>query len=458
MSTASTSTSALSGLLSALNNGSQGIDVASAVNSILTADRLPEVAWQAQQAVLAKQTTAIQQLEAYSLSVATDLQSLGDPLGTFSSVAATSSEPSAVTATAATGTVTGQHTINVTNLATTGSWYSDEQTSSSSTLATGAFTINQGGKSTTFNTGSGSGDNLTDLAASINSAAIGVSASVVTDANGARLALVAQNSGTAGDFTVTADTGINLTQAVTAKDASLTVDGAPVTSSSNTVVNAINGLTLNLLTPTTSPVTIGIAPDTTQIQATLATFVSDYNNLIGSVSSQFTFNSTTQSEGVLAADSIARSLQTDVLGAANTAVGTGAISSLDSLGITTNSDGSLSLNTQTLNSALSSNYQGVVNFFQGSGSTIGYSQTFINTLNTYTNPSGGAFTVDLQSISNENQDLTQQTATLETYLAQEQTVLTTEYNNANIALQQLPSTIKSTQVLLGDYSTGSSNG
>jgi flagellar hook-associated protein 2 len=454
MSTASTSTSALSSLLSALNNGSQGLDVASAVNSILYADRAPERAWQAQQTVLASQTTAIQQLESYSLSVATDLQSLGDPLGTFSSVAATSSDSTAVSATAATGTVTGHHSITVNNLATTGSWYSAEQISSTSALTAASFTINQGGKPTPFTLGSGN-NNLTELAASINSAAIGVSASVVTDANGARLALVAQNSGTAGDFTVSSATGIALTQAVTAKDASLTVDGAPITSSSNTVVNAINGLTLNLLTPTTSAATITIAPDTSQIQTALSSFVSDYNSLIDGLNSQFTFNATTQSEGVLGSDSVARSMQSDILAASNLTIGSGSISNLGALGITTNKDGTLSLNTQTLNSALASNYRGVVDFFGGSGSTTGYSQTLITTFNSYTNPSQGAFTVDLQSISNENQDLTKQTATLEAHLAQQQSILTLEYNNANIALQQLPSTIKSTQVLLGTYSTGS---
>jgi flagellar hook-associated protein 2 len=73
----------------------------------------------------------------------------------------------------------------------------------------------------------------------------------------------------------------------------------------------------------------------------------------------------------------------------------------------------------------------------------------------YTDPSEGAFTVDLQSISAENQDLTDQTNQLETYLTAQQTILTTKYNNADIAIQQLPQEIKQIQALLNPNSSSS---
>lgn len=450
------STSALSSLLSALNNGNAGINVADTVAAIISAESAPEQNWQSQQSALSSQTAEIQQLESEASAVTDSLQSLTDVEGPLSSVTATSSNSAVLTATAAAGTASGSHTVIVNSLATTGAWYSAEETSSSATLNSGSFSITVSGTPTSFTIGPGD-NTLTELASSINSAGIGVAASVVSDANGARLSLVAQNSGSAADFTVSNSPSLSFTQSVQGADASITVDGVPVTSASNTVSGAISGVTLNLETASSSPVTVSTGADPSSIESSVSSFVSAYNTLITDLNKQFTYSTSTSSEGVLASDSVARSLQNDVLGAANLTVGTGAMNTLQSLGITTNQDGTLSLDTSTLDSALSSNPQAVADFFQGANGTAGFATTFVNTLNNYIDPSQGAFTVDLQSISNENQDLQSQINNFQTYLSSQQTLLTTEYNNANIALEQLPQTIKNTQVLLGDYSSSSSS-
>ncbi len=450
MSTASTA--ALSSVLSAFNNGSSGIDVTAAVASIIAADRAPEQAWQAQQTTLNNQATALHQLESEASAVTTSLQSLSDAAGVFNSVSATSSNTAVLTASASAGTAPGSHTVVVNSLAATGSWYSDDVANSSATLSSGTFKITEGGTTTSFTTGQGV-NTLDQLASAINSAGVGVNASVVNDANGSRLALVAQSSGAASDFSITesADpgSGLQFTQAIKGANASLTVDGVPVSSASNTVSGAIAGLTLTLGSASTSPVNVSISTDASSIGSAVSSFVSAYNTLVNDLKSQFTFNGETSSEGVLAADSSARALQSDVLSAANLNIGSGSLSTLASLGISTQQDGTLSLDSATLNQALSSNAQGVADFFQGSGTTAGFASTLIGTLNNYTDPSQGAFTVDLQSTSNEYQDLGNQIDTFERYIATQQTVLTAEYNNANIALQQLPEQIKQVQALLG---------
>ena len=388
-----------------------------------------------------------------------DLQSLSDVDGAFSNISATSSDTGVLTASAAPNTAIGTHTVTVNNLATTSSWYSDEESNSSAALPDGSFSITEGGTTTNFSTGTATGasNSLDSLAAAINAAGIGVNASVVNDANGSRLAVVARTSGSAANIAISSASGLQFTSNVSGTDASLDVDGVPVTSASNTVTGVINGLTLNLQSKSSSPVTVSLSPDTSTIQSAVSSFVSDYNTLIKSLNGQFTYSSSTSSEGVLSADSTTRALQSDVLNAANLTIGTGTLTNLSSLGITTNQDGTLSLNTQTLDAAVSGNYQGVVNFFQGGGSTSGFASTFLSTLNSYTDPAQGAFTVDLQSISNENQDLQNQINDYEVYIASQQTLLTTEYNNANIALQQLPETIKQTQTLLGENQSSSNS-
>ncbi len=456
------STSALSSLLSSLNNGSSGLDVTSAVASVIYAERAPERAWQAQQATLNSQAAALQQLESEATSVTDSLQSLGDVGGTFSSVASTSSNTGVLTTSAAAGTATGTHTVVVQNLAATGSSYSDEQTSSSAALASGSFDITQGGTTKTFTTGTAAGDSgtLDQLAAAINTAGIGVNASVVNDANGARLAIVAKTSGSAADFTTSSASGLTFTHPVSGADAKLTVDGVPVTSASNTVTGAVAGLTLNLQAQSAvnTSVTVSVAPDTTSITAAVNSFVTAYNALVGDLKTQFTYNSASGGEGVLASDSAARNLQSDVLSAANLAVGSRSITSLASLGVSTKQDGTLSVDSAALNQALSTNYQGVVDFFQGAsvnGTTSqGFSASVVSTLNNYTDTTQGAFTVDLKSLRSNYDDLTAQTTQFELYIATQQTLLTTEYNNANIALQQLPQTIKQTQALLGTDTSG----
>src|SRR5208282_1742706 len=107
---------------------------------------------------------------------------------------------------------------------------------------------------------------LTQLAASINNQNDGITASVVQDANGARLALASNTSGAPGDLTVSNNTtSLNFNKAVTGVNASLTVDGVPISSTTNTVSNVINGVTLSLAAPSpNTPVSLTVAPDTSQ--------------------------------------------------------------------------------------------------------------------------------------------------------------------------------------------------
>ncbi len=456
MSTTSASTSTLSSVLSALG-GSNGIDVTSAVNSILYADRAPERVWQAQQATLTSQTTALNQINSQASTVQDDLATLQDAAGALSSTSATSSDSSVVTATAADGTASSSHSIVVNSLAATGSYYSATQATASSALAAGSFSITQGGTTTTFQTGSGV-NTLTQLAAAINGQSLGVTASVITDSSGARLAIVANSSGAANDLTISQSGGVSFTRATTGADASLTVDGVPISSASDTVTGAISGVTLNLQSASPNEtINLTLSPDSNSIVNAVNQFVNDYNTLVTNVNSQFAYNSATNTAGVLQDDSSVQGLQSALLNSTNYNSGASTDNTLTSLGISVNSDGTLSLNAATLSSAVQTNNTAVTNFFQGSALN-GFAASLTSALSTYTDPTDGAFSVDLSSISSEYTDLTNQTATLELYLTSQQTILTTQYNNADILLQQLPQEIKQTQAILNPNEYNSNNG
>jgi flagellar hook-associated protein 2 len=532
-------------LAASVGANTPGIDVTSAVAAALYADRASERVWQAQQATLASQTTALTAIQTATTAVTNDLDALNTVTGPLSARSVTSSNSAYVIATAATGTVAGNHAVVVQNLAETASWYSDLASSPTATLPTSSFTItNAAGTSASINTGSGTtGDNLNDLATAINAQNLGVNATVVSDSTGSRLAIIATTPAAAGNFSITSanysgtswsspdiaagDTlgansititpqggtatiisttsgetyaqlatainalnlgvsatagsdanGTNLSiassngspftisepsfgysEASAGVNASLTVDGVPISSASNTVTGAIPGVTLNLLGATSgSPVELSVASDANQVSTAVNQFVSDYNNAIGLVNAQF--NSTaassgsTSSQGPLASDPTVRSLQSSLEQALNyvappPATGTATVSSLSDLGISMNTDGTLSVDTTTLNSALTNNPSGVQNFFQGSALN-GFANSVNQALSNFTNPGTGAFTVDLNSFSSSNAALAQQISSYETnYIANQQTILTANYSAAEIALQQLPTEMAQIQAELG---------
>ena len=461
------SVSALNSLLSSSSNGidissilqaatgasSSGLDVTSAVNAAVTAAEAPEQNWQNQETSLQNQTSALNQLQTDATNLDNDMQSLNNITGPLSAVTVSSSNSNVVSASAASGTSAGTHTVVVSNLATTASWSSDTVASASTDLAAGSFTITTASGPITISTGTGT-STLSDVASTINSDNLGVTAEVITDATGARLAIVSNTSGSSSNFSVTPPTGgsLSFTQAVNGVNASLTVDGLSISSASNTVTGAIPGVTLNVLNaaPGTS-VSLTVAPNTTQVTTAINQFVSDYNTLISAINAQY--SDTGSGEGVLASDPLMRNLQNDLQNALNyintPASGTTTVSSLASLGISVGNNGTLTVNSSTLNSALQNNYSDVQNFFQGAALN-GFANSLDQQLTNFTSPADGAFTVDLQNLSTEYSGLQTDISNFQTnYITPLKAQLNSEYSQAEILLQQLPQEMQQINTELG---------
>ncbi|MGA8728690.1 MAG: flagellar filament capping protein FliD [Terracidiphilus sp.] len=465
LSSASTSTSGIdisSILQAATGSASTGIDVTSAVNSAITAARAPETAWENQESTLESQSTALTQIQTDATNLDNDMQSLNSLTGPLSARTVSSSNSNIVTASAASGSAAGNHTVVVNSLASTASWASGAVASATTALAAGTFTITgANGTVTTISTGTGT-STLNDVANTINSDNLGVTASVISDANGARLAIVSNTSGQAANFTVGSATGgsLSFTQAVAGQNASLSVDGITIASASNTVTGAVGGVTFNLLnaSPGTN-VSLTVAPDTSQASTAISQFVTDYNKAISDLNTQFTFSGT--GEGVLATDSDVRSLQMTLESAisytATSASGTTTVPNLSSLGISVNDNGTLTLDSATLTNTLQSNFNDAQNFFQGSALN-GFANSLDQQLTTYISPADGAFTVDLQSISTEESGLQTDISNFETnYITPLQTQLQSEYSQAEILLQQLPTEMQQINTELG-LNNNNSNG
>ncbi len=457
-----------------LNFGSatsgQGFDVTATVNQIVTNLKTVESPWKNQLAALTGKDTTLSSLGAQFATLSTDLQNLTDFSGTMAYKTGSSSNTNVLNlSSASAAAVAGTHTIVVQNLAQRSSAASDAV--SASDVLTGGITFKVGtGVWQTVNVGNGSSAaTLSGLSAAINNAALGVTASVLTNADGSeRLSLVSQTSGAAGEITIANSSnhpsspttladlttagknmGLGLTTIQDGVDATITVDGVTLTSAANTVANAIPGVTFQLLSAgstgsnsTPESIQVVIANDTTSIETAISTFVTDYNAAMKALNMQEGKDSSGNAEPLYGTSVLAQ-LQQGLLSAMSSSFGSNGINSLISLGITANAsaDGTISLDADKLSTALNSNFAQVVSFFQDTGN---FGSTFTNTLNGLGNSgaSGGAISLARSENSSQETMLNDNVSKQEALIASQKTRLTTELNMANQILQSIPQMIQ----------------
>jgi flagellar hook-associated protein 2 len=418
--------------------GSNTIDVQTLLTAAITAAQEPLQALQTQQTTVQNQSSALQSIETDVQSLGTAVSALSDPSGSVNSLTATSSDPSLLTASADSTAQVGSHAIVINSLATTASSYTNAVASSTTAIGTGSFQIAVGGGAAATVTVDTTDNTLDSLAAAINSQNIGVTASVINDANGARLALVSGTSGASGNITISNNsTGLTFNPAATGANASLTVDGVPVDSTSNTVTGVIPGVTLNLAGAAAgTTVSLSLAPDASQATSAINSFVAAWNQVIGDLNSQFDVSADGTGGGPLEADNTLRNVQNQLLTAVTASIsGNNGLVNLASIGVNLNTDGTLTVDSGTLSNAIDSNFSSVQSLLQGTG---GVATLLSNTLTQLTDPSQGAITLDLQGLSQSSQDLTQQINAMQSQLTTQEQNLTNEYAQMQITLDEMP--------------------
>lgn len=414
----------------------QGIDVQDMVNQVEQSERGEETQWQNEQTTLQSETTALTQLQSQLSTLSTDADNLTDISGVLGSITANSSNTGVVLATATTAAQTATHVLQVQQLASTGAAYSSA-IASDATLTPGSLSITVGSNTQAVDIGT-TNTSLSAIATAINNLQMGVTANVQTDASGSRLTIVSSSSGSAGSVSVQGGTQQLSFTNVQGEDAVVNIDGVPYQNSTNTITGAISGVTLNLASADpNADVTLSVSPDASSVGNALSTFVTDYNSVVSAVNSQFTYDSSTSSAGVLSGDASVRSLQQSLLSLASFSMsGNGSIGSLADLGITMQDDGTLSIDSDTLNSALTNNFASLQNFFQGGTGSFGAALS--SAMTSLTDPTDGPLALDLTSICETNQDLTDEINNFEANLQAQAQTLTDQYSQINAELEELP--------------------
>ncbi len=454
-----------------LLNGN-GIDVNAVVSEIQSVQSGQLSAWQQDVTTLQTRATALTSINTDLSNLASAVEGLSN--GALTAVTSTSSESAIVNATVQSGATAANYSLVVNSLASTGTLYTDSVANAKTSIlpngqSSGDLKIQIGGAGgTTADVAitAGSNDTLTTLAASINSQSTannwGITASVVTDASGARLAIYSQASGSPGALAIANNTtSLTFEPPVGGTNANITINGIPYASTTNTVTGAIPDVTLNLVSadPAT-PVQISVGPNTDQITNSINNFVIEYNTVIGDINSQFTVNAATNNEGPLGADSALRILQSSLASDISyattdtTSVSSG-FTNLAALGITLNDDGTLSVNSSTLSSALSANPSAVQNFFQNSTSS-GFADNFNSALNNLTDPVEGILNADLAENQTEQGSLTTEINSFQNRLATQKILLDQEFSQVNANLEEYPFLLQEVNAELGSISSGSS--
>lgn len=294
-----------------------------------------------------------------------DAQELATPV-------AVSSNTSAISIGSTQGSaVSGSHQIDVTQLAASQRNRSSEYTSSTETLNSGSafdITVTSNGSTQTISVDAGD-DTPAGVVAAINASGTGFTATLIdTGTAGANYRIVLQGpSGEDNAFTVssTPDLGFHTAgnQLQSAANALLTVDGMSIERTSNTISDAISGVTLNL-NAVASGTSLQVTNDTTTLKEKLKELVATYN-VVQVVLNELSDPDSTEEEvgGALSNDmAFVRSVRDAIYAAVTTDSSTpsGDVSALRDLGIELTKTGSLSFNEATYDEVVLNNFSDVV--------------------------------------------------------------------------------------------------
>jgi flagellar hook-associated protein 2 len=308
---------------------------------------------------------------------------------------------------------------------------------------------------------------IAGLASAINSAGIGVTATVVTKNGQSTLALTSQTAGSSGALTVdssivaTSDTPLSYSD--TNRYTSTTADSGTLTGIANASDALAGSISIQVGKGAAQTISVPSSPNSTLSDlagaintANIGVTASVAQNSDGT-SSLSLLSGTVGSAGTLTVTS-------NILDATNTSSATlgytksSDISNLTSLGVSVNSDGSLTFNATSLDSVLNSDYSGVVGFFQNANS---WGQTFNTMLtNAGTSSSTGILALGLKSDSGIESTLNAEISKEESFISAQQSSLTTELNQANQVMQALPSQLNSVNELYSAITgyNGNTNG
>ncbi len=372
-----------------------GLDIDGIISELMIVESRPLSQLQAKEAKELEKLSAYGQVKSALSTFQDSVKALQDNTK-FSGTKASVSEKDFLTASAGSTAQVGTYSVEVIDLAQSHKLASGSFSNSKTALATN-------GKNLTIEVGTKKSElsfdadlTLEELRDKINKEKAGVTANVVNDGTGYRLTLSATDTGAANTIKVSstssssdldkllyagggaAPTASNAGQTLAAADAKVKIDGLTITDKSNTLTEAIDGLTLTLSKKTEAgkPLTVNVTKDTESAKSTIEGIAKSYNELMKVLDDLTYFKADTAKAGQLAdagilnGDSTIRWIRTQLRAAFSTQISgiSGDYSLPASVGVGFDAKtGNMTIDSTKLTKALEDDPQAVMKLFAASG-------------------------------------------------------------------------------------------
>lgn len=400
------------------------LDLNGLLDKLANSERQPLVALQRQQVSYTARLSAYGTLQNALSNFQAAAGKLSD-VTFFQGVKAVSSVTDVLTATTSATGAPGTYSVDVTRLATSQSLAAAGVLDAKAAVGLGTVTIDLGAISggtldpvtghysgAAFTPGSGaaqsftidsSNNSLEGLRDAINgNADIGVTASIVNDGGASpyRLLLSSSQTGEASSMriAVTGDASLQgllshdpsasqaLQQTAVAGNAALKVNGISVTSSSNVVAEAVQGVTMTMAKTGLS--TLTVSRDSASVEAAVNEFVKAYNGLQSTAGQLTKYDAEKKTGAALVGDSTLRTIQTRIRAALNTPQ-PGELKVLSKVGVSFQKDGTIAFDATKLKTAFEGSRDAVAELFAGTGaSSTGLGKQVSALVGTFTSADG----------------------------------------------------------------------
>lgn len=419
------------------------IDTQAIVKSLVDAEKAPKQAQINTQTL--KATTSLSSigkiqaaLDAFRGGLASMVTS-----NSFSGLSGTSSDEKVATMTLGNGAANGSFSLVVEQLATASKLSTKTYADGANSVVNAGpdpttLTISQAGKN--FDVSVPVGATLQQVRDSINSqfSTSGLSANILTDATGSRLVLTSTTMGEGTDLTLSGTSGLDVGVKVIdpPRNAKYTIDGIAMESKSNTIAEAVSGVSIKLLSvsPTVAPATtpsattISVTTSTPALKSGVKGFVETYNALMKAISAETKVTMGADGNpiaGALTGDASMRTLMNSIRSELNALSGTGTYKSLAQFGVSTDSTtGLLTLDDKKFDKAMTTNAADLSSIFNGKDGLLA---RMTAATDGYAKASTGTLAERSKSLTESLTDLKKQQDKLDERMTALQTSLTSKY-------------------------------
>ncbi|PKO46944.1 MAG: flagellar hook protein [Betaproteobacteria bacterium HGW-Betaproteobacteria-22] len=419
-----------------------GLDVNSIVSGLMAVERAPLNKVNTDKTAYQSKISAYGTLKSALSTFQTSVSALSD-LAKFNAQTVTSSNTSALTATTNGKAALSNFDVTVSQLAKSQKLSMGGFANVSDVVGTGTLTIAFGtftpevldpptpssfapnaAKADINITIDSTNNTLSGVRDAINAANGSVSASIINDGTTNRLVITSKDTGEvnslkitvadddadnldasglsrlAYDPTATAGNGRNLTQVQAAKNALLEIDGIAIVKSGNTISDAIEGLTLNLLSTSASAVSLGVATNQETIKKSVTEFVDAFNKLDTSLRNLTKFDETGKASGVLLGDSAARNITSQIRSVLSNGIANGSsLNTLSQIGVSFQRDGKLALDSNKLSDAVNNNFSDIASLFAATGRATDPQISFVSSTS---KTQAGTYAIEVSQLGNDS--------------------------------------------------------